>query len=121
MGEIYGAICNACEAKFEVSEGSGMYSMPFHCNVCGKDWDWEFAQEKGEFIEDGSGTEEIPQKDVSPEEQNDKDVWTLLREKPNPPLCECGGTFDVSAPPRCPNCRSADFRRDPDGRMILWD
>ena len=121
VGEIYGAICNACETKFEASEGSGMYSMPFHCNTCGKVWDWEFGDpsDAGGFIEDGddgSAPEEGRREAVGSE----ADTLPSLG-KPDPPPCDCGGTFDVTAPPRCPKCRAADFRRDPAGQVILWD
>jgi hypothetical protein len=120
---MYDAICNGCETKFEVSEGSGMFAMPFHCNVCGKVWDWVFGRDEGTFIEDEDGPTNNgpPSKDAACGGENRDDVWSMLGEKPNPPPCECGGTFDVSAPPRCPNCRSTDFRRDPLGRTILYD
>jgi hypothetical protein len=35
-GHGYDAICNTCETKFSVSEGSGMIAMPLHCDSCGK-------------------------------------------------------------------------------------
>ena len=39
----------------------------------------------------------------------------------NPPRCECGGTFTMDAPPRCPNCRSLELERDPDGTSKIYD
>ena len=91
MGQGYGAICNECGERFEVNEGSGMIAMPFHCDLCGKEWWWEFGP-RGPM-----GKEPVP----SP--------------------CECGGIFKVNAPPRCPKCRSAKFERDPDGTWVEYD
>jgi predicted Zn-ribbon and HTH transcriptional regulator len=91
VGHSYGAICNECGTGFEVNEGSGMIAMPFHCNRCGKEWWWEF----------GPGGP--------------------MGKEANPPSCECGGRFTVNSPPRCPNCRSKDLRRDPGGYEILYD
>jgi predicted RNA-binding Zn-ribbon protein involved in translation (DUF1610 family) len=91
MGYGYGAICKSCGMKFEVNEGSGMSAMPFHCDRCGKAWWWEF----------GPGDP--------------------MGEPPTAPACECGGRFTMDAPPRCPNCRSTELARDPDGISILYD
>ena len=41
--------------------------------------------------------------------------------EPDPPLCKCGGVFDVDAPARCANCRSNDYSRDPRGYKTLYD
>ena len=38
-----------------------------------------------------------------------------------PPPCECGGAFKDDAPPRCPNCRLADFEHDPEGSSMIYD
>ena len=43
MGSQWSAICKECRTKFEVSEGSGMEAMPFHCDRCGKEWWWNFG------------------------------------------------------------------------------
>ena len=43
MGQGYGALYNECGERFEVNEGSGMIAMPFHCDLCGKEWWWEFG------------------------------------------------------------------------------
>lgn len=91
MGRGYGAICNVCGTTFEVNEGPGMIAMPLHCDTCGKEWWWHFG----------------------PGGPMDKE--------PNPPSCDCGGTFTEDAPRRCPNCRSTDLSRDPQGHEILYD
>lgn len=91
MGHTFEAICKACETRFEVSEGSGMIAMPYHCENCGKEWWWEFGP--------GGPT----------------------GKEPNPPTCECGGTFSLDAPPRCPACRSTDLERDPNGMSMIYD
>lgn len=41
--------------------------------------------------------------------------------EPDPLPCECGGSYTDDSPPRCPNCRSADLRRDPDRYEVLYD
>lgn len=91
MGARYGVICNACGTHFDVSEGSGMIAMPFHCDRCGKAWWWLFG----------------------PDGPRDK--------KPDPPPCDCGRRFTSTASPRCPECRSDDFREDPQGEQIMFD
>jgi DNA-directed RNA polymerase subunit RPC12/RpoP len=91
MGQGYGVICSECGQRFEVHEGSGMMAMPFHCVRCGKEWWWEF----------GPGGPK--------------------GKAPDPPTCECGGTFKVDAPARCPKCRSAKLKRDPEGPCIDYD
>lgn len=89
LGRGYGAICNECETRFDVNEGSGMTAMPFHCDTCGKEWWWEFG---------GGGP---------------------MGNQLSPPWCECGGTFRVDARPRCPSCRSKDLRQDPDEPVVM--
>lgn len=91
MGYGYEVICKACGAGFQVSEGSGMIAMPFHCARCGKEWWWEFGP-------DGP-----------------------MGKEADPPRCECGGTFTLDAPPRCPECRSEEFERDPHGISVIYD
>ena len=91
MGYAYDAICKSCGTKFQVSEGSGMIAMPFHCERCGSDWWWEF----------GPGGP--------------------LDKTANPPPCECGGMFTLEARPRCPQCGSLEFDTDPTGLWLNYD
>lgn len=91
MGYGYDVICKACGTKSQVSEGSGMNAMPFHCDRCGKEWWWEFG------------------------------VGGPMGKEANPPPCDCGGTFTAEAPARCPQCRSTDLERDPDGMSMIYD
>lgn len=105
MGEMYDVICNECETEFEVSEGSGMNAMPLHCTECGKVWLWEFGDDPVPWFID----------------TDDGDFIVTNAQGPNPPPCECGGTFRGDASPKCPQCRSTDFRRDPFGQMTIYD
>lgn len=41
--------------------------------------------------------------------------------EPNPPTCECGGSFSEDAPPRCPSCHSTELERDPSGYEVMYD
>ncbi len=91
VGRGYGAICASCGTKCDVHDGPGMIAMPFRCGQCGKEWWWHFGPE-------------LP-----------------IGKEPNPPACECGGTFISEAPPRCPACRSTDFVRDPDAEQSIYD
>lgn len=91
MGYGNDVICVACETKSHVSEGSGMVAMPFHCDRCGKEWWWEFG-EGGPFGKSA-----------------------------DPPPCDCGGSFSVEAPARCPKCGSTEYRQDPDGMSLIYD
>lgn len=40
---------------------------------------------------------------------------------PDPPAYECGGSFRVDAPARCPACGSVDLGNDPNEPEILYD
>lgn len=91
MGYGYDVICKECGTKSQVSEGSGMIAMPFHCDRCGQEWWWEFGE------------------------------GGPMGKEANPPPCSCGGTFKSDAPPRCPKCRSAELERDPDGMSMIYD
>ena len=91
MGRGYDVICSNCETSFTVSEGPGMSAMPFRCDRCGNEWWWNFG----------------------PGGPMDKEA--------NPPPCECGGTFTTDAPPRCPECGSLEWERDPAGMEIMYD
>jgi predicted Zn-ribbon and HTH transcriptional regulator len=91
MGHGFGVICKECGTKFQVNDGPGMIAMPFRCDRCGKEWWRRYPQE-------------------GPLEGN-----------PNPPTCDCGGTFTTEAPPRCPNCRSSEHEEDPDADHIMYD
>jgi predicted Zn-ribbon and HTH transcriptional regulator len=91
MGESYDAICKECGTSLAVSDGSGMIAMPFHCDLCGKEWWWEF----------GPGGP--------------------MGKEAAPPRCDCGGRFTVDALARCPECRSTKFDRDPNGMTVMYD
>jgi hypothetical protein len=91
VGHTYSAICNECGHRFEVNEGSGMAAMPLHCNRCGAEWWWEFGP-------GGPMDEKVPVK-----------------------KCRCGGTFTEASSPRCPKCRSTNFRQDPAGEQAIYD
>ena len=43
MGRGYQAICKECSTTVEVNDGPGMLAMPIRCEVCGKEWWWEFG------------------------------------------------------------------------------
>lgn len=82
------------------------------CNECGERFD----------VNEGSGMIAVPLHC----DRCGKEWWWEFgaggpKGKPEPPPCACGGTFTMSSPPRCPNCRSKDLRRDPDGYEILYD
>ncbi len=94
MGYGFGAICKDCGTRFPVNEGAGMTAIPFHCEACGTE-KW-FDHDAG-----------IP--------------LVTLASEPDALACQCGGRFSADAPARCPECRSANFDKDPAAEEILYD
>jgi hypothetical protein len=130
MGTEYGAICKKCHTRFRVSEGGGFMFHLLHCDKCGKPKSLSFV-EIGEphlrYLKGLSGPYSIAT------QEHDKNVQETY---PGEPLseaeynlaieklagkCGCGGYFKLDAPPRCPKCKSPDFKKDPKGNELLYD
>lgn len=130
MGTEYGAICNNCGKKFTIRDGGGFFFHLLHCDKCGKDKSISF-KEIGEphlkYIKGLEGPycmvsrdsdkyiqENYPGKPLSKEEYHSI-IEDILGK------CMCGGALKFNAPPRCPKCKSTDFRSDPEGDIIMYD
>jgi len=70
-----------------------------HCDQCGR--------------EKNVGTDKIIAANLS---WNDNEGINKLAGK-----CSCGGSYDVNAKARCPECRSNNYIMAPDGRRIMYD
>lgn len=99
MGRSFDAICQGCGTQFVVIEGPGMRFFLRHCDQCGR----EKAVSTDEIIaahlswDDGTGINELAGK------------------------CSYGGSYDVNAKARCPECRSNNYIMPPDGRHNMYD
>ncbi len=130
MGRESGAICNNCGVRFAVREGGGFLFHLLHCDGCGAERSIGFEEIgephlrylKGLNVPYAMATaehdrrvqEHYPGEPIS-EEKYHRIVEDLCGE------CDCAGGFRFDAPPRCPECRSADYRKDPDGQEIFYD
>ena len=130
MGTSYSAICNDCGAKFQANEGGGFTFHLLKCSKCGSDksvgfdslGDTHKKYVKGLSVpystfsskEDENIRKNYPGEPITAEEYHKK-IENLAG------TCKCGGQYKFDAPSRCPNCKSANIKRDPDGRTIFYD
>ena len=130
MGTLYSAICKDCGAKFQVDEGGGFSFHLLKCNKCGASKSISFDS-LGEIHKRYIKGLSVPYSIATSE----KDDY-IRKNYPGEPItkqeyhkeveksaghCTCGGQYKFNAPSRCPNCKSANIVRDPDGRMICYD
>lgn len=107
MGHQFGAICSACGHHFTVSDGGGEMFELLHCDECGRSRSVEYAK-----------LGDAHQADQHGPAARQEYCQALERHAGG---CRCGGHFRLSAPSRCPRCRSTDYREDPDAPSILYD
>ena len=97
MGETLGVTCGACSHGFDVDIGAGMIAVAARCDRCGAEGSVPSPLASGDWAGDDTSTES----------------------------CECGGTFDVDAPFRCPHCGATysedELRGLPTTMFGLWD
>jgi len=137
MGTAYEAICNACGARFSVREGPGMLFDVLHCDKCGRSkgiarkavLDYQESRlgsqhgrgeqstgrpNAGDAVRSSEWLMANPTVGMSPEVY--ASTVELLAGQ-----CQCGGHFRFGASPRCPECGSSDYRRDPSGGVTMYD
>ena len=130
MGMSYGAICNDCGAKFTANEGGGFVFHLLHCDRCGAERAISFDEIGEPHLRYIKGLD-VPYSEVTaehdrhiqqtyPGEPMDRDEYEAAVEQLCG-QCECGGAYRFDAPPRCPECRSANLRKDPEARRICYD
>jgi hypothetical protein len=130
MGTLYSAICNDCEARFQVDEGGGFTFHLLKCDKCGASKSLNFdslgeihkrylkglsvpysmaTSEADNYIRENYPCEPIAAQDYH------KEVEKIAGN------CNCGGQYKFNAPARCPNCKSVNIVQDPDGMMLYYD
>ena len=130
MGISREVICEQCGCKFAVCSGGGFMFHDLRCNQCGQSTTVSFddlgeihfaylkglggpyalaTRERDQFIR-----ENFPGEAISEDEYH-KAVEAFAGK------CNCGGQFTFDAPAMCPECRSMEFKEDPDGEQICYD
>ena len=130
MGSAIGVICNACGARFEASRGGGFFFELLHCDACGGTKSVphnELGDAHALRVRGLGGSWTVATQEVDKRVQQASDLEPLtggdfkrLVER-KAGKCDCGGSFRLDAPPRCPNCRSSDFTEDPEGGITMYD
>lgn len=87
MGREYEARCTQCNSTFNIREGDGMQFRLLRCVQCGRERE--------------VGADKMCS--IRTVERGHRLVETILDR------CLCGGSFTADAPPRCPECSSADI------------
>lgn len=111
MGAMQGVICAQCGHRHEILIGPGMTFLLLHCEVCGRPK--SVARSDVQAAPDTASGEEPGL--VMCLESNSQRIAAIAGR------CDCGGSFSLDAPPRCPRCRSTEYRSDPDGMELLYD
>ncbi len=113
------AKCLNCGNKFKVSDGGGFIFHLLHCDTCGKEKSISF-EKLGELhlkylkglnvpyclaiSEHDRYIQENYKGDSISEEEYYKAIENKFKN------CKCGGRFKFKAKPRCPKCKSKDFK-----------
>jgi hypothetical protein len=130
MGQSLGVICNACGVRFRVSDGGGFVFHLLHCDRCGTERSIGFDEIGEPHLRYLKGLK-VPYAMATAD--HDLHVEKHYRGEPITEAeyhrivedlcgeCECGGSFRFDAPARCPECGSADHRRDPEAGVVMYD
>lgn len=130
MGKTYGAICNSCDHRFEAHDGGGFFFHMLHCDTCGKEKTVSFDKLgdahlryikglEGPYSEATRSLDEFVQESYPDPPLDEEEYYAIVEELAGDH--DCGGHFSLNAPPRCPKCRSADIRQDPDAAVTTYD
>jgi hypothetical protein len=129
MGSQFTAICKKCGHRFEANVGGGFSFHLLHCDECGRNKSIGF-NEIGEahlrYLKGLGGpyciatqeSDEFVQKNYPGDSISEEDYHRICEELAG--KCKCGGRFKLDAPPRCPKCRSDEFKSSGDG-LLLYD
>ena len=102
MGHVFQATCKECGTRFEASEGGGFHFVLLHCNQCGETASVGFDQLRKvhkKYLRKGEDFNPWKPKPTGYAKEVEKIAGA----------CECGGQYEMDAPPRCPKCRSANY------------
>jgi hypothetical protein len=119
MGCELRATCLECHTSFSVYDGGAVFSHAVRCEECGETKFiglHELGDLHARFVkglpgayssftrrDDAFVQEHVPVEPISQTEYNTGIEAAAGR-------CACGGKFSLTAPPRCPGCRSTNIR-----------
>jgi hypothetical protein len=107
MGQQFGAICGSCGHHFDVRKGGGFVFELLQCDTCSNTRSVGHAEVWG------------PYQAYRRSPAAEQDHYHALQKHAG--RCRCDGHFLLSAPPRCPRCRSTEYQVDPDSPSIMYD
>ena len=125
-----GVVCEACGHRAVVREGGGSGLYLLHCAACGEpklltrddvhEPHLRYLKglpESGRELTEGYDKAEVDACHGAPLSLEGflASVEAVAGE------CGCGGAYSLEAPPRCPECHSADLADDPDGPGIVYE
>lgn len=130
MGSGYKTVCKGCGRGFSFKAGGGFAFHLLHCDQCGREKAVDFAK-LGEIHlrylkglpgpysiatmeHDQAVRERFPGEPLS-EEEYERKVERFAGG------CRCGGSFSLTAPPRCPRCHTAVEDLDKLEPMVFYD
>lgn len=130
MGSRFEAVCSVCGMRYPVNDGGGFFFHLLHCDTCGGDrrigFDslgeihLRYIKGLGEPWCGASVEADRKVQETFPGEPLDEQEYhTLVEEIAG--TCTCGGKFTFAGKPRCPRCRSTEYREDPHRERVLYD
>lgn len=130
MGSSRDVICESCGHRFQASEGGGFFFHLLHCDRCGREKSVGF-DELGDahlrYVKGLSGPWTVGTMELDKHIQENYPAQPLTEDEYSSVIeqtagsCDCGGGYQMEAPPRCPVCRSVEFREDPSGTTAMYD
>ena len=105
MGIEFDAVCQDCQHRFRLTDGSSFTYLQLRCGLCGKAKNFPIS----DLINRLGPEFNFAQPDAMDRVEN------LAG------LCKCGGTFSSNAKARCPKCKSDHLEEAEDSFKLLFD
>lgn len=130
MGWSEGVTCSKCGKEFTISVGGGFQFHLLHCEKCGREKSISFGEIGETHLQYLKGLDvpySIPTAESDRTIQENYEGDPITKEEYYRRVvamlgnCDCGGEFSFDAPPRCPKCRSTEFKPRPGGELIMYD
>ena len=125
-----GVMCQTCGHRAVVREGGGRGLYLLHCERCGeaklltrddvREPHLRYLKGLPESGRELTADYDKAAVDACPGEPLSLEGF-LAAVEAAAGTCACGGAYSLEAPPRCPQCHSADLTDDPDGPGIVYD